>query len=254
MFGSVVSEVQQAGAQCTINHNAQGSGSWFTTWKTKLWQASGAIVFFSDKYRGRFTEALRWEAGAILRIRRDRPDFKLFIFDPAQHKPAEVRANILDGESVMGDVSKWERFVTTTLDFKHKWVNGKNTGPDPDYTPCSADPDAETSAPPAGGETTNPFSKSNYKPTTTRADLRERRSIARKLSSVSARPAAAESAPGGGKSNLDRLVALEQVTFGEARSGGLGSRLKAVEEDWWGSAKSGPLQERLAALEADLLS
>ena len=86
-------------------------------------------------------------------------------------------------------MSKWERFVTTTLDFKNKWVDGAAV-PDPSYTPCTADPDDETSAPPVGSEGANPFSKSNYTPTTTRDELQERRSIARKLSSVSSRPAA----------------------------------------------------------------
>ena len=112
-------------------------------------------------------------------------------FDPKQHDASTVRANILDGESVMGDVSKWERFVTTTLDFKNKWVDGTDVGPDPDYTPCCADPDHETSAPPAGGEVINPFSKSNYKPTTTQAELKERRSIRRKISSAARKPSMA---------------------------------------------------------------
>ena len=146
-YGQVVSEVQRAGAMCTLNHNAQGSGSWFTTWKTKLWQASGAIVFYSDKYRDRFTEALRWEAGAILRIRRDRPDFKLFVFNPKQHEATAVRANILDGVANMGDVDGWVKFVTETPDMKPKWVDDKEVGPDPDYVGCPADADAETSAP-----------------------------------------------------------------------------------------------------------
>ena len=146
-YGQVVSEVQRANALCTLNHNAQGNGSWFTTWKTKLWQASGAIVFFSDKYRNRFTEPLRWEAGAILRIRRDRPDFKLFVFDPHQHEATAVRANILDGVANMGDVSGWERFVTTKPDVKPKWVDDEEVGLDPDYRGRPADPDAETSEP-----------------------------------------------------------------------------------------------------------
>ena len=125
-FGQVVSEVQAAGAVCTLNHNAQGSGSWFTTWKTKLWQANGTIVF-SDKYRQRFTEPLRWEAGAILRIRRDWPDFQLL----APEAPGDgVRANIMDGTANMGDVAAWERFVTSTKDIKPKWVDGKDMGPD----------------------------------------------------------------------------------------------------------------------------
>eukprot|EP00937_MAST-01D_sp_MAST-1D-sp2_P007009 g7009.t1 len=118
----VVSEVQRAGGLCTICHNAQGDG-WFDTWKRKLYQAEGAIVIFSDKYRngeGRgFTKPLQEEAGAILRLREERKKtgrtFKLFIFDPDQHAPAEIRTNIQDKAEIMGNISKWEAFVKDNL-------------------------------------------------------------------------------------------------------------------------------------------
>ena len=51
------------------------------------------------------------------------------------------------GESNMGDVDGWVKFVTETPDMKPKWVDDKEVGPDPDYVGCPADADAETSAP-----------------------------------------------------------------------------------------------------------
>ena len=56
----VTNEVQKAGGEFTLAH-FQDEG-WFAEWKRKLWEAGGVVIIFSDKYRGRFTEALQMEA------------------------------------------------------------------------------------------------------------------------------------------------------------------------------------------------
>ena len=106
----VSNAVARAQALFTVVHDAQNSATWFPTWKAKCEDATGVIVIFSAAYRKNFTQALQMEAGVILRLYR-RKQIKLFILDPEVHNAANVRANILDNASGMGDIDAWVAFT-----------------------------------------------------------------------------------------------------------------------------------------------
>ena len=106
----VCSAVARAQALCTVVHDAQNSATWFTTWKAKCEDATGVVVIFSAAYRKNFTQALQMEADVVLRLYR-RKQIKLFILDPEVHNAANVRANILDNASGMGDIDAWVAFT-----------------------------------------------------------------------------------------------------------------------------------------------
>ena len=110
----VTNEVQKAGGEFTLAH-FQDEG-WFAEWKRKLWEAGGVVIIFSDKYRGRFTEALQMEAAEIMRRREEDAAFKLFVFDPAKDQATTIRANIQDGAPHMGDIDTWEKFARDSMD------------------------------------------------------------------------------------------------------------------------------------------
>ena len=106
----VSNAVARAQALFTVVHDAQNSATWFPTWKAKCEDATGVVVIFSAAYRKNFTQALQMEAGVVLRLYR-RKQIKLFILDPEVHNAANVRANILDNASGMGDIDAWVAFT-----------------------------------------------------------------------------------------------------------------------------------------------
>ena len=105
--------IKEAGADCTVVHNAQTSG-WFEEWSRKCRNADSAVVIFSQAYRDNFTTALQKEAALILELYKA-GDLILFILDPEQHSPSEVRANIQDGAGGMGDINAWIQYVTCAI-------------------------------------------------------------------------------------------------------------------------------------------
>ena len=183
----LATEIAKAGCEFTLTHSGQSSG-WFDVWKPKLWQASGAVVIDSQYeasgggadesgserasldpscYRGRFTEPLKMEAGAILRRRIEDPTFKLFVWNPDKDAVTTVRTNILDNVPHMGDIDGWEKFV-------------RSRGADPDAdssepAPQSSPPSSSRLQKTLSAEQQNPHTRQNYRSSTgmTAATYRE---------------------------------------------------------------------------------
>ena len=109
----VTNAISKAGGECTVVHDAQKS-NWFQTWKPKCLAAKGAVVIFSDAYRGCFSNALQQEAGVILEEYRNQRT-ELFVLNPVVHSAADLRACIQDGAAGMGDIDGWIKFVSPFL-------------------------------------------------------------------------------------------------------------------------------------------
>jgi len=101
--------VSKAGCAFTVSHEGQSS-EWFEIWSTKLHEADICVIIFSEEYRHNFTSALLMEADAILQDHNERR-MGIYIFDPAVHSAAVVRANLMDNISNMGNIQKWKEFI-----------------------------------------------------------------------------------------------------------------------------------------------
>lgn len=102
------SAVTKAGAEWTTTLTGQGD-EWFESWSAKAEEADILMVVASQTYLERFTPALHQEACKIKEMR-DRGT-AVYVINPAKHKPAEIRVNIMDGEATMGSFETWWNFA-----------------------------------------------------------------------------------------------------------------------------------------------
>ena len=107
-------------------------GDWFEAWVTLLRKAAGVCVFFTEGnrdvlnnqgvgYMEKFVArmqaqgkdaALHREAMAILEVKAQRPDFKIYVVDGVSFLPEQLAFNLMNDAPSFGPVDKWENFIT----------------------------------------------------------------------------------------------------------------------------------------------
>jgi hypothetical protein len=104
---------------------------WFEAWKIALNKSHGVCVFFTegnamvlnnqgvgytDKFATRMKSLgdeapLYIEAMAILAVKAERPDFKIYVVDGIEFLPEQLAFNLMDDAPSFGPVDKWTAYV-----------------------------------------------------------------------------------------------------------------------------------------------
>lgn len=104
---------------------------WFEAWKIALHKSHGVCVFFTegnakvlnnqgvgytDKFATRMKSLgdeapLYMEAMAILAVKAERPDFKIYVVDGIEFLPEQLAFNLMDDAPSFGPVDKWTAYV-----------------------------------------------------------------------------------------------------------------------------------------------
>jgi hypothetical protein len=105
--------------------------AWFQAWEAQMKRARGVCVFFTqgnpialnnqgigykEKFAARVQKqgegaALLLEARAILQMKKERPDFKIYVIDGVKYTPEQLAFNLMNDAPQFGPVDEWRAFV-----------------------------------------------------------------------------------------------------------------------------------------------